>query len=179
MIQVGRLMLERKRSEYLCLRRQYEPESIKLIIIAESPPASGRYFYDPKGVLTEPLFAALMEHLRLSPDNKENGLREFQRRGWVLADATYKPVNTLNDSDRNKVIARDYPLLRGDLESLTPDHLTPLVLIKANVCRTLEPKLVDDGFNVINHGRVIYFPSTGQQGEFRRQFGAVLKSAKI
>jgi hypothetical protein len=34
---------ERKRNEYLALRRRYEPESIRL---AESPPASGKYFYN-------------------------------------------------------------------------------------------------------------------------------------
>jgi hypothetical protein len=48
------------REQYLSLRRQYEPEAIKLVIIAESPPASGRYFYDPTGAKTEPLFAALI-----------------------------------------------------------------------------------------------------------------------
>jgi hypothetical protein len=108
--------MARKRDEYLSLRRLYEPVSIKLIIIAESPPASGCYFYDPEGDVTEPLFTALMKQLNLSPDTKESGLRAFQRRGWVLADATYEPVNALNDSERDKAVVRDYPLLCSDLE---------------------------------------------------------------
>jgi hypothetical protein len=103
----------RNRAEYLDLRRRYEPKSIRLVIIAESPPASGKYFYDPAGVPSEPLFAALMRQLRLSPLTKEDGLGEFQRRGWVLVDATYEPVNKLTASGRrNGVIERDYPLLR-------------------------------------------------------------------
>lgn len=179
MIRAGCLIMARKRDEYLSLRRLYEPVSIKLIIIAESPPASGCYFYDPEGDVTEPLFAALMKQLNLSPDTKESGLRAFQRRGWVLADATYEPVNALNDSERDKAVVRDYPLLCSDLERLVSDHLTPLILIKANVCRVLEPKLVDDGFNVINRDHVIYFPGAGRQIEFHRQFGAVLKAAGI
>jgi hypothetical protein len=34
--------LGRNRAEYLDLRRRYEPKSIRLVIIAESPPASGK-----------------------------------------------------------------------------------------------------------------------------------------
>ncbi|MGA8294045.1 MAG: hypothetical protein WB820_16445, partial [Rhodoplanes sp.] len=55
-----------------------------------------------------------------------------------------------------RVIERDYPLLRADLATLTPDRSSPLILIKKNVCQILEPKLVQDGFNVLNDGRVIY-----------------------
>jgi hypothetical protein len=130
---------QRKRSEYLGLRHRYEPRSVKVAVIAESPPASGLYFYDPTGSPREPLFAALMKQLRLSPTTKEEGLCEFQRSGWVLVDATYEPVNELSRPTRDRVIDRDYPLLRDDLAALMSDRSTPLILIKENVCRILEP----------------------------------------
>jgi hypothetical protein len=57
----------------LRLRRENEPESVRLVIIAESPPASGKYFYDSTG------FAALTRHLGLSPLAKEAGLRGVSR----------------------------------------------------------------------------------------------------
>ena len=65
----------RTRDEYLDLRRQYQPENIKLVIIAESPPDSGLYFYDPAGAVSEPLFRAFMPDL-----NSQNVLR----RTWLL-----------------------------------------------------------------------------------------------
>jgi hypothetical protein len=167
------------RDECLSLRDQYEPEVIRLVIIAESPPTSGLYFYNPEGCPSEPLFAALMQQLRLSPLTKEGGLRGLQRSGWILVDATYQPVNTLSRSSRDSVIGRDYSLLLRDLRSLIPDQLTPLILIKANICRILGPKLEADGFNVVNRGRPIYFPASGWQKKFRRQFAEVLKSAGI
>jgi hypothetical protein len=77
---------------------------------------------------------------------------------------------------RDEVIVRDYPLFLDDLVSLTPDRSVPVVLIKANVCRILEPLLSKDGFNVLNGGRAIYFPSHGRQTDFRNQFGAVVSS---
>ena len=163
-----------RRTEYLSFRRAFEPDVVSLVIIAESPPASGKYFYNPEGSTKEPLFAALMQQLGFLPTSKEEGLREFQRRGWVLVDATYEPVNT-EGVDRDAVIVRDYPLLRDDLSALLPDRSAPVVLVKANVCRLLDEKLTRDGFNVINHGAVAPFPSTGNQKKFHTQFGEILK----
>lgn len=168
-----------KRSEYLSLRRRYEPGNLRLVIIAESPPASGKYFYDPEGRPSEPLFAALMRRLGHFPLTKEAGLGEFQRAGWVLVDATYEPINGLSDSARDRIIERDYPLLLEDLNSLIADRSIPLVLIKANVCRLLELKLAEDGFNVLNQGHAIYFPSTGRQKQFEQQFATILNSGEI
>lgn len=162
------------RKDYLSLRRVYEPQSPTLIIVAESPPASGRYFYNPAGNVTEPLFAAMMKQLNFSASSKEAGLRAFQREGWILVDATYKPVNMFAGPARAKVIDSNYPLLRKDLRELTGKLSIPLLLLKANVCRLLGPKLVADGFTVINRGRVVYFPSTGQQARFHEQFREVL-----
>jgi len=167
-----------QRSEYLALRSRFESESIRLVIVAESPPASGKYFYNPAGALSEPLFAALMQQLDFAPDTKESGLREFQRRGWVLVDATYEPVNALSGAVRDRVIMRDYFNLRDDLRALLPDHSVPLILLKANVCRLLEPQLTEDRFNVLNKGRAIYFPSHGRQLDFHRQFCEILKSVE-
>ena len=169
----------RTRDEYLALRRAYEPETFNVIIVAESPPASGKYFYDPDGAASEPLFAALMKALKVVPETKAVGLRAFQQRGWALVDATYEPVNKLSDSGRNAVILRDYPALRDDLATLTKPRSVPIILIKANVCRLLESRLVEDGFHVLNDGQVVYFPANGRQGDFHRQFGAVLRSAGI
>jgi hypothetical protein len=173
------------RDEYLSQRRRYEPKPVRLVIVAESPPASGKYFYNPEGLSSEPLFAALMLQLSFSPRTKQDGLSEFQRRGWALIDATYEPVNKHTDSrhnmaisKRNMAMTRDYPLLRNDLASLMSDRSAPLTLIKANVCETLEPKLVEDGFNALNCGRSIPFPSHGHQPKFHQLFSELIKAAK-
>lgn len=171
--------MKKKRDDYLCLRRVYEPNNIALIIVAESPPVSGLYFYDTTGATTEPLFSAMMKQLGVKPNLKYVGLEEFKRRGWVLCDATYVPVNKLSASQRDNVILENYSLLREDIKQLGSDRMTPVILIKKNVCTLLEPKLISDGFNVINRGNVIYFPSHGWQRVFHEQFNAALKTAAI
>jgi hypothetical protein len=162
----------KQRSEYLDLRRRFEPASATVVVVAESPPVSGLYFYNPDGKASEPLFAALMKQLGVQPRTKLEGLTALQKQGWALVDATYETVNGLNGRDRDLVIGRDYPELRSDLRQLMADRsgVTPLVLVKANICRLLEPKLRSDGFNVLNNGRVVYFPSHGRQRDFDRMF---------
>ena len=141
----------------------------------KSPPASGKYFYNPDGFVSEPLFSAFMKQLGFVPASKEDGLREFQRRGWVLVDATYEPVN-VDEVDRDEVIIRDYELLRDDLATLLPDRSIPVALVKKNVCLLLDARLIKDGFNVLNRGRVVPFPSTGNQTKFQIQFSEIVKS---
>jgi hypothetical protein len=169
-----------KKETYLLYRSAFAPKPVKLVIVAESPPDSGLYFYNPLGRVKEPLFYAMMRQLRFQPTTKVEGLREFQRRGWLLMDATYEPVNgSHNKKQRDAVILRDYPLLRADLETLLPDKSTPVVLVKVNVCRLLEPKLTADGFNVLNKGVAIYFPSTGGQTKFHEQFAEMLMRCDV
>jgi hypothetical protein len=121
----------------------------------------------------------MMQQLGFVTATKEDGLREFQKRGCVLVDATYEPVNRLSPSARDAVIDRDYPLLRDDLAGLKLNAKTPMILIKSNVCRALESKLIRDGFHVLNSGTLIPFPSNGRQTEFRDRFEATLKSAGL
>jgi hypothetical protein len=81
------------RDYYFSFRKKYEPEQLKLIVVAESPPVSGLYFYNPLGKISEPLFAAFMQHIAFSPLNKEEGLVQLRLRGWLLVDATYEQVD--------------------------------------------------------------------------------------
>jgi hypothetical protein len=167
------------KDDYLAFRRKYEPTTVKLVVVAESPPKSGLYFYNPEGKTSEPLFTALMQQIGCRPRTKEEGLREFQRQGWVLVDATYEPVDGIhNKKKRNEVIDRDYPLLVADLNRMVPNKSVPIVLVKANVCAVLERRLTADGFNVLNNGQSVSFPSTGRQKEFHVQFSAIMKSTE-
>lgn len=156
------------RDYYLSLRRAYQPERVMLAIVAESPPVSGLYFYDPSGSTGEPLFRAFMGLLGLRPANKDGGLRALQRLGWLLVDATYRQVDGRKPGERDHILLGDYDLLRRDLDLHAPD--AALIVIKANVHRLLARRLSEDGFDVLNLDRMIPFPSTGHQNKFKPLF---------
>ena len=168
----------RSKDYYLALRGRFAPKEAKIIYVLESPPASGKYFYDPSGSTKEPLFTAIMNDvLGIKPPTKEKGLQQFAGRGFFLIDSTYTPVNRLKDKARDAVICGDFTGLVEDLKRYAQSH-TGIVLVKANVCRLLGPRLTAAGFNVLNAGEVIPFPSNGQQGKFRAAIRRVLGPRK-
>jgi hypothetical protein len=95
-------------NKYADLRGRYTPEHPKIIFVLESPPVSGKYFYDPDGFTTEPLFSGMMKDvLELSPKTKHEGLIGFTAHDYLLLDATYTPVNIPgNKNARNKASAK-------------------------------------------------------------------------
>ena len=109
----------KRRSEYLDLRRRFEPASARWLLSAELPPVSG-LIYNPDGKAGEPL--SLRSRSGIRPATKLEGLVEFQKQGWALVDATYEPVDGRAGRDRDLVIGRDYPELRSDLRQLMADR---------------------------------------------------------
>jgi hypothetical protein len=164
----------RTKDYYVALRNCNAPRHPTVIFIAESPPASGKFFYNPDGSVSEPLFKAMMEDvLGIKPTSKEEGLKKFAAHGFFLLDATYTPVNKLAEDAADEMIRNDFPRLLADLrEHARPE--TRIVLVKANVCRILEPKLHEVGFNVLNNGTIIPFPDRFHARGFRDAVRQVL-----
>lgn len=170
------------RTYYINLRNNYLPKRIKLIFILESPPANGRYFYNPQGTTTEPLFSAMMKLMDYHPKDKADGLAEFQKRCYFLVDVTYQPINRIRGARRNEIILRHLPYLLDDLKAVTRNQRTKIILVKANICRMLEAPLKELCYNVVNDGIIVPFPSTGQQNNFFNainQFLAKLKNNNL
>jgi len=100
-------------AEYLSFRERDLPAHPKSISVLESPPKSSWYFYKP-GAVSEPLFSAMMKDvLEIKPKTKEEGLGDFAARGFLLIDATYKPVNHphLSQGERNALIVPRFHIL--------------------------------------------------------------------
>lgn len=97
-----------------------------------------------------------------------------------MIDATYTPVNHdhLALQQRNKRILHDLPVLVEELREYVGPG-TGVVLVKANVCTLLEPILTAHGFPILNRGRTIPFPSTGQQNRFREAVREVLGRQRV
>jgi hypothetical protein len=165
--------------EYKEMRDRYMPKILRAIFILESPPKSGAYFYNSAGSVKEQLFKAFMQFAKIEHKNKEEGLCQFQSRGFLVVDASYEPVNNLKEKDRENKILENYELLLHDLSQLNPDKSVPLVLVKKNVCELLEPRLKNKGFIVANNGVSLPFPGTGRQRDFRERIMPIAASLGI
>jgi len=145
---------------------------VKLVVIVDSPPKPRLYFYDPLGHVTEPLFAAMMNALCYKPISKEDGLHEFRRRGWLLVNATYRPLDGLTHAAYVEAVQQSYSALLDELLKMVPEKLAPILLVKARLRRLLEHKLKADGFAVLDSGIGIT-SLLADAGKFREQFAAL------
>ncbi len=133
---------------YFSLRNKFRPKNIEMVFILESPPASGKYFYDENGGVSDPLFSAMMKLLDFNPQSKRDGLIYFAESGHFLVDTTYEPVNKLKGKIRENTILKNFENLVTDLKKLGALEQIKIILVKANICRLLEPRLLSRGFNV-------------------------------
>jgi hypothetical protein len=84
-----------------------------------------------------------MKQIAIKPKDKGAGLRELQRRGWLLIDATYAPIDKKfgsGDPQRDAVLLRDYPHLKSDILALSAGRQLPIISIKENVCRVQDTR---------------------------------------
>jgi hypothetical protein len=172
-------MTELHLAKYKEMREAYRPERINAIFVLESPPKSGKYFYNPDGAVGEQLFRAMMKFIKVEPPTKQDGLRAFKDQGFIVVDASYAPVNDFKGKAGDEAILREYDSLPRDLDLLNPNKDVPLILVKANVYKLLGKHLREAGFRVINNDIKIPFPGSGRQKEFIDKLAAVVETAAL
>ncbi len=146
---------------------KYRPHPTRLLLVAESPPKDlRRYFYFEQMDSHDHLFEHVCEVLfgERPHHNKPPFLSELQRRGVFVVDL-------LSDGPRNgrKLGPAVQPFLER-LKDIAPERI---IVIKADVCRALCPKLKEAGYPATQS--VIPFPASGQQEKFRQAFRDALK----
>lgn len=155
---------------YKKLRNKFLPKNLKTIFLMESPPSSGKYFYDETGNTNESLFSAMMGVLSIkTPQTKRRGLEEFAKKGYFLVDATHVPVNDIrNPRKRDDKILENYDKLVVDLHEIIGNEDVRIILVQKNICRLFQIRkpLRKEGFDIVNNGETIPFPSHHWQREF-------------
>ena len=106
-------------------------------MIAESPPASGRSFYDADSGLHR----AVRDVFRsvYPPADDRSFLESFRDRGWYLVDLCRMPVNHLKPRARRQAHAKGVPGLARTLRRLRPSAVVLVVrMISPSVCHALQ-----------------------------------------
>jgi len=165
---------------YKEMRNKFMPKKIKAIFILESPPSNGGYFYNTNGKVSEILFRSFMEVLfNIKPNTKEAGLKQFSEEGFLLVNPIYTPINKIPDKKADEMILENYPNFVDDLKGIMKNNLkTPIILVKSNICKILEGKMLNNGFNVINKGAMIPFPMHYHFKDFSEKIKILLNAKK-
>lgn len=158
---------------YERLREEYRPTSVRVLLIAESPPASPidnqRFFYS--SVLTghDNLFRGValaaygLGREDLARLGKDAVLRRLQADGYWLIDAVDMPVNHLDGGHRRQ-------LIDGSIPSLVPRAIAASPSVGAFICKApiyerVAGPLRAAGVTVLNKGPAP-FPLGNTRAEF-------------
>ena len=169
-------------------RERFRPTQVRLLFLAEAPPADPRRFFYYERVTTgDALFLELMRQLyREAHDLPTPVLRErkfvylerFRAYGHFLADARPDPMPPkASPAHKMRLLGESLPNLVSRLQaSVLP--ATRLILISSTVFAVCYHPLRQAGFNVLNTG-MIDFPESGRQAHFRRKLGDLLLRHKL
>ena len=163
---------------YKKLRDQYLPIHLKAIFISESPPVQFKnYFYNPEGTSSELLFQGLTNViLGKKYTSKKEGLKDFSKAGYFLIDSIYTPINKLSDKMANDRIKKNYHYFIADIKMISKDSTNiPLILIKKNIGKVLEDRLIKNGFFVLNYQSTLPFPRHYYYNDFKKRLRRILK----
>ena len=154
-------------------RRKYRPRKIRLLLIAESPPSSGGFFYFPTTIGKDHLFRETMKALDLWPKNqpmrrgvdKRSMLLRFQSMGLYLLDTCDFPVDKMRPMKRREAVRQQIPRLVNDVIEADPFHI---LVVKSSIFNPVIIALRESGFQsqILNTGPVP-FPSHGNQRIYR------------
>lgn len=180
---------------------RYRPKTIRLLFIAEAPPAYrvNRLFYFEDLKDGDTLFLEMMKVLycggkaasredRLSRNCsvkeirqlKADFLRRFMRDGYFLIDASERPMpDGATASFKLAALRKSLPRLMTRVKEILGEQKdTPIVLIGAVTHAACAQPLKEQGYNIINTA-IINHPARGGQIHFRRKLTDALQNIQI
>lgn len=166
---------------YSAARNKYQPHSISVLFIAESPPSSGGYFYSEETIGKDHLFRETMKALRFWPlgrpmrkgVDKRSMLNEFRSLGFFLIDTCEFPVDKLPPKERRISTIRGATTLPGRVSSLRPRQI---LIVKKTIFKPAIQALSKTCFadRVLN-AKPLPFPSHGNQKKYRTMLRRLVK----
>jgi len=178
-----------RKGEFAKATLRYKPATVRVLFIAEAPPAFRfhRLFYFEDLRDGDTLFLEMMKTLYASAvgftkngfssgssaqgirSRKSELLARFMREGYFLIDASEEPMpDRASSSQKLALLRASVPHLIVRLKQFAVDKNTAIVLIGAVTYSACAQPLMNLGFNVINEAMIDH-PARGGQSRFRQK----------
>jgi len=162
---------------------KFLPDKIRVLFIAESPPANESFFFfkfAKQEILLTTLTTAVFGdgNCFTKDDIKNDFLKKLKGQGYFLIDAVEYPINNIKGKNREPIIREESENLLVRLNELKQrnkiDSLTKIILIKVSVFNVLHKLLKEKGYNVLNNAK-IDFPKYYNDRDVIREIRRLLK----
>ncbi len=156
--------------------QQYRPAQIRILFVAESPPAApDRHFYFEDVTRADTLWVQLTRALypqefgQTAQERKRKGvwLQRFQQDGYWMLEAVPNPIGK---KTKEAQIRENTARVLDTIQAAAPRHV---VLIATPVYKVLQPPLAGAGIS-LPQPLAVPFPGHGQQGRFHAAMQATL-----
>ncbi|MBU1698531.1 MAG: hypothetical protein KJ970_11060 [Candidatus Eisenbacteria bacterium] len=150
--------------EIEALRQSFRPRNVKLLMIGESAPASGRFFYKTSNMTstTARVFESVYD---MKFSSMDAFLRFFMVKGCYLDDLSLIPVNKMPRREREKTLREGIPRLAGRIENVKP---TVIVIALKKIEKHVREAIALTGLTVPVY--VLPFPGQGHQRVFQMDY---------
>ena len=142
------------------LRNSYKPNNVILLLVGESAPESGKFFYD-KSMMTGFTAKAFEMAYKTKFENLKCFLNFFKEKQCYLDDLSHIPVDKMELVEREKTLKDSIGSFSKRLKELNPD-------VVCIVLRKIELH-VKEAMQRANISRPIYvlpFPGMGHQAKY-------------
>ena len=184
-----------RKGEFAKATLRYKPATVRVLFIAEAPPAFRfhRLFYFEDLRDGDTLFLEMMKTLYASAvgftkngfssgssaqgirSRKSELLARFMREGYFLIDASEEPMpDRASSSQKLALLRASVPRLIVRLKEFSIGKNTPIVLIGGVAYSACAQSLMNLGFNVINEAMIDH-PARGGQLRFRQKLRCTLR----
>jgi hypothetical protein len=145
------------------IRRAYKPDKVRLLMVGESPPAKGGFFYlkDRKILMVTYTGQAFQRAHGLTFRDNEQFLNYFKECGCYLDDLCTFPVDDLSASEREKCLRDSIEGLAQRIQGMQP----PVIAI---VLKRIEGYVRDAirGAGCCPEVFLLPFPGNGHQNKY-------------
>lgn len=150
------------------VRDAYRPQRVEILIVGESPPQSGKFFYVSSGMTTytQKAFEAGLDR---AFDSTKSFLEYFKSAGFYLDDICHKPIDKLPPVEREEALRNALVGFSNRLADMRPSKV--IVVLKK-----LEP-LVREAIALSGlHAPllVLPFPGQGHQTKYVTQLAKII-----
>ena len=141
-------------------RQQFRPDKIQLLLIGESPPENGVFFYDGCAMTTYTA-KAFENAFSTRYVDTHTFLTDFKKRGGFLDDLSHIPVDKLSHSEREATLVNNIEALAKRIQIMKPACVITLL-------KKIE-KHIDEAVKQCGLKIEIYhlpFPGCGHQNQY-------------
>ena len=151
------------------IRMKFRPETVKLLLVGESPPSGDEFFYND-GKMTTYTSKSFQKALKITFSDNQEFLKVFKAKGCYLEDLCHEPIDKLAKKEREDKLRRAVPGFSEIIKSLEP----PVLVI---VLKKIEPfvreAIAQSGVNTTVY--TIPFAGNGHQNKYMNELHKIIQ----